>query len=94
MVWLGGTPEYAPGKTRATIVLPGTAGDTVVVLPDGQARWLVELLNHSTPQRSRTDPYPRFMDSYKAFPETQKAAEAFFAGPVWKKIRAAGLLLV
>jgi hypothetical protein len=94
LVWLGGTPEYKAHKNRTTIILPGTISDTTIVLPADQGRWLIELLQQATPHRNRTAPYPRFSESFDAFPATRKMTRTFFAGTTWKRIRSVGLLLV
>jgi radical SAM superfamily enzyme YgiQ (UPF0313 family) len=93
-VWLGGQPvcENVGRKTR--LILPGHASDHAVTLIDVQARWLDDLIRQSSPHNHSSHPYPLLQETRRTFPGTIKEFETFLGTTSWKKIRAAGLLLV
>jgi hypothetical protein len=93
-VWLGGQPVCEPAGRRTRLILPGHASDQAVTLADEQALWLDRLIQQSTPQDNPSHPYPLLREVKTTFPGTVKDFETFLGTTSWKKIRAAGLLLV
>jgi hypothetical protein len=88
LVWIGGVPVAEPaGRGRCRMILPTRTDDVTVDVPSAQAVWLVELLRASTPMAGAR--YPVWKDVAAA-----RAGEAFMKTAGWKKVRAAGLLLV
>jgi hypothetical protein len=82
LVWIGGAPVIeSAARGRRLVILPGRAADTELVLPPGQADWLVEVIRSATPA-----PGARYPGAV--------GAESGLSAPVWKQARAAGLLLV
>lgn len=93
-VWLGGTPvsEMQPRRTR--LILPGRISDTAVCFPHAQAQWLEDLIRRATPQRDRPASYPWLRETKAKFPGQAKEFASLLESPRWKRVRAAGLLLV
>ena len=93
-VWIGGLPvsEQRGNSTRLKIL--GQTKDIVVILPHRQAIWLYDLLREALLQQNRTSSYPLLRDAMRAFPGKPADFESFMRDSSWKKIRAAGLLLV
>ncbi len=93
-VWLGDIPTYRTPNGRSHVRLSGMAKETTIALPQGQARWLVALLEQSHIEQKRHSDYPHIREAAESFPGNRKSFSQFLRGPVWKKARAAGLLLV
>jgi hypothetical protein len=93
-VWLGGQPVCEPVGKRTRLILPGRTSDHAVTLSTQQAKWLEDLIQRSTPHRVPSSPYPLLRDTKTSFPGTAKDFETFLSGTSWKKVRAAGLILV
>lgn len=93
-VWLGGQPLCETRKNRTRLVLPGRTKETVVALPSRQALWLDDLLRQAAPRADRTTLYPLLRERKAAFPGNDSDFASFLNSPAWKKVRAAGLLLV
>jgi radical SAM superfamily enzyme YgiQ (UPF0313 family) len=93
-VWLGGQPVCEPVGRRTRLILPGRTSDHAVTLSTQQAEWLEDLIQRSTPQSAPSSPYPLLRDTKATFPGTAKDFETFLSGTSWKKVRAAGLILV
>jgi hypothetical protein len=93
-VWLGGQPvcENVGRKTR--LILPGHTSDHAITLANQQAQWLDDLIRQSSPHNHSSHPYPLFRETKRTFPGTVKEFETFLGTTSWKKVRAAGLLLV
>ena len=94
IVWLGGTPIVTARGTQTRLVLPDRTGETAVTLSEPVALWLTDLIQQSTPQRKASCPYPLLRDAQSAFPGNAREFATYLNSPSWKKIRAAGLLLV
>src|SRR5215831_7468091 len=94
IVWLGGTPIVTARGKQTRLVFPDRTGETAVTLPEPVALWLTDLIQHSTPQRKASYPYPLLRDAQSAFPGNAREFATYLNSPSWKKIRAAGLLLV
>jgi hypothetical protein len=93
-VWLGGLPVCEPVGKRTRLILPGPTSDQAVTLANQQAQWLDNLIRHSTPQNKSSSPYPLLRESNTTFPGSTREFETFLHSSSWKKVRAAGLLLV
>ena len=93
-IWLGGRPVYESMGKRARLILPGHISDHTVTIPNRQAQWLDGLIRRSTPHTNPTCPYPLLKETKASFPGTTREFETFLGTPSWKKVRAAGLLLV
>jgi radical SAM superfamily enzyme YgiQ (UPF0313 family) len=93
-VWLGGCPVYEAVGKQGRLILPGRTSDSAILLPRQQARWLDELLRQSAPHRNRTTAYPLLRETKTGFPGREAEFEDFLGSTAWKKVRAAGLLLV
>ena len=94
LVWLGGLPISETRACRLRVVLPGRISDTTVTLPLVQGQWLVDVIQQATPHNDRPSPYPWLRDAKSSFPGQTKEFATFLESPNWKKVRAAGLLLV
>jgi radical SAM superfamily enzyme YgiQ (UPF0313 family) len=93
-VWLGGQPVCEPAGRRTRLILPGRTSDHAVTLSTEQAEWLDDLIQRSTPHSAPSSPYPLLRERKTTFPGTAKDFETFLSSTSWKKIRAAGLILV
>ena len=93
-VWLGGKPVCEPAGRRSRLILPGHTSDHTVTLAANQAQWLDDVIRRSTPQNNPSRPYPLLRETKTTFPGTVKEFETFLGTTSWKKVRAAGLLLV
>jgi hypothetical protein len=76
------------------LILPGRTKETAVTLPVQQAEWLDDLLREASPHANRTTPYPLLREAKAMFPGSHRDFESLLNSPAWKKVRAAGLLLV
>jgi len=93
-VWLGGQPVCEPAGRRTRLILPGHSSDQAVTIANPQAQWLDGLIQQSTPHNNPSRPYPLLRETTPTFPGTAKDFEIFLGTTSWKKVRAAGLLLV
>ncbi len=93
-VWIGGPPVVEARGKRARVHVPGGGKDTAILLPSATAAWLSDLLQKGRLQRDRRGRYPSWREVRRAFPGTSAEFTAFVQQPSWRKIRAAGLLLV
>ena len=93
-VWLGGQPVCEPVGRRTRLILPGRTSDHAVTLSTEQAEWLNDLIQRSTPHSAPSSPYPLLRDGKTTFPGAAKDFETFLSSTSWKKVRAAGLILI
>lgn len=93
-VWLGGEPVHEPAARRTRVILPGRTSDYSVTVSPRQAEWLGELIRRSTPQNRLSNSYPWLREIGATYPGTAQEFETFLSTPAWRKVRAAGLLLV
>jgi radical SAM superfamily enzyme YgiQ (UPF0313 family) len=96
-VWIGGRPALGPaGRRRMTVILPSRTDDAAVSLPLAQGRWLLDLIDRTTPRLSRNRTgYPRIAELREQFEEqTQGHFDEFWNGKAWRAVRKMGLLLV
>lgn len=93
-VWLGGSPFRETAGRRSRLILPGRVGNTAVVLTHEEGEWMTDLILRSTPQNRLSVPYPLLQATRPTFPGGTEEFDQFLQTRSWKKIRAAGLLLV
>jgi radical SAM superfamily enzyme YgiQ (UPF0313 family) len=93
-VWIGVLSDVETLGTRAKLCLEVMDRQTTVTLPATQAVWLKELLDESRLRHERGTPYPLWREIRRTFPGTSTEFASFVNQPSWRKIRAAGLLLV
>jgi len=93
-VWIGGLPVSEQRGNRARLRIHGQTKETVVTLPYRQAMWLTDLLQEALVQKHRTASYPLLREVKAAFPGKPTEFALLMRDSSWKKIRAAGLLLV
>jgi hypothetical protein len=79
---------------RTRLILPGHTNDHAVTLANQEAKWLDDVIRQSTPQRNSSNPYPLLRDMKTTFPGTSEEFEGFLGTTSWKKVHAAGLLLI
>jgi hypothetical protein len=79
-----------------TVILPSRTDDAAVSLPLAQGRWLLDLIDRTTPRLSRNRTgYPRIAELREQFEEqTQGHFDEFWNGKAWRAVRKMGLLLV
>ena len=94
VVWLGGEPVCASAGKKTRLLLPGPSGDCSITLDTQQAGWLDYLIGQCTPHSTPSRPYPLLREAQSSFPGGTQAFKTFIKTPSWKKVRAAGLLLV
>ena len=96
-VWIGSRPIMT-GRTatKQRVILPTRTEDLSLMLSTHQARWVVSLLDESTPSpRGAAVEYPRIAEARERFPLSgPKGFDRFSRSPAWHTIRGAGLLLV
>ena len=93
-VWLGGRPVCEPIGKRTRLILPGSTSDHAVTLANEEAQWLDDVIRQSTPRRNSSNPYPLLRDMKTTFPGTSEEFEGFLGTTSWKKVHAAGLVLI
>jgi hypothetical protein len=93
-VWIGGSPVIESRGRRARLHLANPKEHMAVTLASGQASWLSDVLVHASVRRQCNGIYPSWQDARRAFPGKPAEFAAFVKQPVWRTIRAAGLLLV
>ena len=93
-VWIGGSLDLEALGKRARLHLAGTDLQTAVTLPAAQAIWLKELLDESRLAQERGTTYPLWREVRGTFPGPLTEFVSFVSQPSWRKVRAAGLLLV
>ena len=93
-VWLGGQPVCESAGKRTRLVLPGHTSDQTVTLVDQEAQWLADLIRRSTPQNNPPHPYPLLQETKYTFPGSVKEFDSLLSTNSWRRVRAAGLLLV
>jgi hypothetical protein len=93
-VWLGGTPICTAHAKRTRVILPGRTSDTAVTLSHAEAQWLTDLIEQSTLKSKATHHYPLLREAQSTFPGNAREFATSLNSPSWKKVRAAGLLLV
>lgn len=76
------------------LILPGRTSDQAVTVSHQQAQWLDDLIRQSTPYNNQPRHYSLLREMKAAFPGTANEFETFLGTASWKKVRAAGLLLV
>ena len=94
LVWLGSQPVAERRRTVTTLHIPGQAQEISVTLSSPHALWFQDLLEQSAPRNTRTTSYPLFRDTRATFPDSNTDFAAFLRSSAWKRVRAAGLLLV
>ena len=94
LVWLGGLPVSDPRARHVRLILPGRMSDATVTLPLAQGQWLENVIQQATPHKDRSAPYTWLRDAKTNFPGQAREFATFLESPSWKKVRAAGLLLV
>jgi radical SAM superfamily enzyme YgiQ (UPF0313 family) len=94
LVWIGGRPVSERIGKRTRLHIPGQLKEIVLTLPSSQARWLLDLIEQSTPWSTGTASYPLVRETKTTFPSTERNFTAFVKSPVWNKVRSAGLVLV
>jgi hypothetical protein len=92
VVWLGRPPTFELSRRSVTLHLPGQ--QITVKTNTEQADWLNHVLKASAVGKDRDGEYPSWRDVTSAFPGTAAALTSFMRQPSWKRIRAAGLVLV
>jgi radical SAM superfamily enzyme YgiQ (UPF0313 family) len=93
-VWMGRPPRLESRGKRARLEIIASEAAITVTLPSAQADWLKDLLMESTLGKARGSRYPLWRDMRRAFPGTTADLTSFVQQPAWRKVRAAGLLLV
>jgi hypothetical protein len=93
-VWMGGRPVIESGGKRARLHISGYEKEMTMMLPSAQADWLKDVLTESGLGKERRGSYPSWRQARRAFPGNAADFSSFVQQPSWKKIRAAGLLLV
>ncbi|HVG02313.1 MAG TPA: radical SAM protein, partial [Nitrospira sp.] len=96
-VWIGSRPVVTTlGAVKRRLILPTRREDVSLTLSTDQARWLISLLENSTPSRSdRTVQYPRLAEAREHYPISgPEGFDRFSRSRAWHTIRDAGLLLV
>ena len=93
-VWLGGEPVHEPAARRTRVILPGRTSDYSVTVSPRQAEWLGELIRRATPQNRLSNSYPWLREIGATYKGTAQEFETFLSTTAWRKVRAAGLLLV
>ena len=93
-VWMGGPPVVQRQGTRARLHAPCGDKDTIVILPSAHASWLSGLLLEGRLWSERRGTYPSWREVRRTFPGTSADFRMFVNQPGWRRIRAAGLLLV
>jgi radical SAM superfamily enzyme YgiQ (UPF0313 family) len=94
LVWLGGMPVSERKGKRTRLHIPGHMKEITVTLPSQHAMWFHDLLERSAPRSTRSTSYPLLRETRNTFPEQSTDFTSFLRSPVWKRVRAAGLLLV
>jgi hypothetical protein len=94
LVWLGGQPLAERRRTLTTLHIPGQIKEISVTLPSPHALWFQDLLEQSAPRNTRTASYPLFHDTRATFPDRNRDFTVFLRSPAWKRVRAAGLVLI
>lgn len=93
-VWLGGEPVCQPAGKKARLILPGRARDHTITLPSQEAEWLHRLIQQATPRGMSPGSYPQIKEVGPTFPGSAKEFERLLGSLSWRKVRAAGLLLI
>jgi hypothetical protein len=93
-VWIGGPPVLQAQGRRARLHVPCGEKDTTMFLPSARAIWLNDLLSAGRLRRERAGTYPSWREVRRTFPGTSAEFIVFVNQPSWRRIRAAGLLLV
>jgi hypothetical protein len=78
------------------VILPNRAADTETRLQPAKATWLLDLIQQSTPAcKKHGEGYPALKDVRATYPfGGNRGFDALVKSVPWKKVRAAGLLLV
>jgi radical SAM superfamily enzyme YgiQ (UPF0313 family) len=91
-VWIGGSSVMESRGSRARLRIADP--ETTVSLPAAQATWVGEILCEGNLRSQRAGIYPLWRDVRRTFPGTSAELASFVKQAAWRKIRAAGLLLV
>ena len=92
VVWLGPCPVF---DVRGRFVKVYVSGQkTTLRMSSEEAGWLNDVLQASVVTKDHGGSYPSWRDVTKTFPGTAAELTSFMQQPSWKRIRAAGLLLV
>ena len=93
-VWIGGLPVIESKGRRAQLHVSGSEKEMAVILPPAQAIWLNDVLIQGGVRTQTGGSYPSWRTVRQTFPGTAAEFTSFMKQPAWRKIRAAGLLLV
>jgi radical SAM superfamily enzyme YgiQ (UPF0313 family) len=93
-VWMGRRPIIEARGKRAKLYISGCETEVTMTLPSAQADWLKDVLIESGLGKERRGSYPSWREARLAFPGKAADFSLFVQQPSWRKIRAAGLLLV
>ena len=93
-VWIGGLPAIESKGRRAKLHISGPEKEMAVILPPAQAIWLNDVLIQGGVRTQPGKTYPSWRDVRQTFPGTAAEFTSFMKQPAWRKLRAAGLLLV
>jgi len=93
-VWMGRLPVIQSRGKSAGLHVSGRDAEVRMTLPSAQAEWLNNVLMESGLARERRGNYPLWRDARQGFPGNAAEFSSFVEKPSWRKIRAAGLLLV
>jgi radical SAM superfamily enzyme YgiQ (UPF0313 family) len=93
-VLIGGSPVVESQGKRARLHVSDGEKPTAVTLPPAQGIWLGDLLQEARMTSEREGNYPSWRKLRREFPGTSGELTSFINHRSWKRIRAAGLLLV
>lgn len=93
-VWLGEQPVIEGRRSTARLILRSHTGTKTVRFPNQQTKWIEEAIQRSNPLKHRNRSYPLIREMKESFPGTDRELKLFLTGSSWRKLRAAGLLLV
>lgn len=93
-VWVGRAPVVESQGNRARLHVYDGEKPKSLTLPSAQAMWLAQLLQEARLASEREGNYPAWREVRREFPGTSNEFISFINHRSWKRIRAAGLLLV
>ncbi|MBI3803994.1 MAG: radical SAM protein [Nitrospirae bacterium] len=99
LVWLGGIPLIEPYSQkkgrRIALILPGWEEDLIIRLSPPVAEWCRDLLDRSRPRARKGAPLIRLSEAGRDYPSSSDVSlDAFLKSAAWRRLRAAGLLLL
>jgi hypothetical protein len=93
-VWIGGPPVVESQGKLVRLHANADDGSLALTLPSAQAMWLSDVLQKSRLTSERGGKYPLWREVRREFPGTSGELASLINHRPWKRIRAAGLLLV